>query len=422
MSQFDISTSHPIIPNAQEYMYETKYLSISSLDIDLNKYPNVANFEIELPQDYCNIQSITLSSWIFPNNLNTFTKLFRNLNMTFIIDRPYRPTAAYVPAITVPPALPSPSYTLLEAIFQALYYKHNSSEPNFLITIEEGSYTVNQMGYELSNHFNYTVSRYIIQYFTDTGATADLAEFLSTGEYTQFIMLTDPVTQIMSFGNRSSGFILTNNSLINNEIRNRPICAQEVGDISPANTLYGLSYSLGFLDKIPREYLAIETANLQEIRFFGEQGTTGFWLTPAYNDSNFVYYVKAPFKWNVFSGRYYAFMEIDKFNSLDETQQFNTETGKVTPGRVNSAFAKMPIYTNSSYPNNNVYYNNQNIDNIIRVFNPPINRIRRLGIKLKFHNGEYLFFAGETFSFTLKFNLFLPQNAKKYTMYKPESF
>ena len=65
---------------------------------------------------------------------------------------------------------------------------------------------------------------------------------------------------------------------------------------------------------------------------------------------------------------------------------------------------------------------NQNIDNIIRVFNPPINRIRRLGIKLKFHNGEYLFFAGETFSFTLKFNLFLPQNAKKYTMYKPESF
>ena len=65
-------------------------------------------------------------------------------------------------------------------------------------------------------------------------------------------------------------------------------------------------------------------------------------------------------KWNVFSGRYYAYMEIDKFNSLDETQQFNTETGKVTPGKVNSAFAKMPIYTNSSYPGNNVYYNNQN--------------------------------------------------------------
>ena len=421
MSQFDISTSHPIIPNAQEYMYETKYLSISSLDIDRNKFSNVSNFEIELPQDYCNIQSITLSSWIFPNNLNTFTRFFRNLNMTFIINKPYRPTAAYVPAITVPPALPSPSYALLEAIFQALYYKYNSSEPNFLITIEEGSYTVNQMGYELSNQFNYIVSKYIIQYFTDT-SNPNLAEFLSTGEYTQFIMLTDPVTQIMHFGNQSSGFVLTNGSQINLEILYRPICTQEVGDISPANTLYGLSYSLGFIDQHPKDYPAIETENLNDIRFFGAQGTTGIWLVPAYNDSNFVYFVKAPFKWNVFSGRYYAFMEIDKFNSLDETQQFNVETGKVTPGRVNSAFAKMPIYTNSNYPNNNAYYNNQNIDNIIRVFNPPINRIRRLGIKLKFHNGEYLFFAGETFSFTLKFNLFLPQNAKKYTMYKPESF
>jgi hypothetical protein len=416
MSHFDISTNHPIIPNAQEYMYETKYLSISSLDIDRTKFSNVSNFEIELPQDYCNIQSITLSSWIFPNNLNTFTRFFRNLNMTFMIGRPYRPTAAYVPASPT-----APSYALLEAIFQALYYKYNSIEPNFLITIEEGSYTVNQMGYELSNQFNYSVSKYIIQYFTDT-SDPNLAEFLSTGEYTQFIMLTDPVTQIMHFGNQSSGFVLTNGSQINLEILYRPLCTQEVGDISPANTLYGLSYSLGFLDQNPKEYPALETENLNDIRFFGEQGTTGIWLTPAYNDSNFVYFVKAPFKWNVFSGRYYAFMEIDKFNSLDETQQFNVETGKVTPGRVNSAFAKMPIYTNSNYPNNNAYYNNQNIDNIIRVFNPPINRIRRLGIKLKFHNGEYLFFAGETFSFTLKFNLFLPQNAKKYTMYKPESF
>jgi hypothetical protein len=418
MSQFDISTSHPIIPNSQEYMYETKYLSINSLDIDQNKYPNVSNFEIELPQDYCNIQSITLSSWIFPNNLNTFTKYFRNLNMTFMIDRPYRPTSAYVPASPT-----APSYTLLEAIYQALYYKYNSSDPNFLMTIEEGTYTVTQMGFELSNQFNYTVSQYIIQYFTDT-SDPNLAEFTSTGEYTQFIMITDPISQIMNFGNKSSGFILTNDSQINYEIRNRPICSQEIGDISPANTLYGLSYSLGFISKggIPLSYPSIQTDNLQEIRFFGLQTTTGFWLTPSYNDSNYVYYVKAPDKWNVFSGRYYAFMDIDKFNSLDETQQFNTETGKATPGKVNSAFAKIPIYTNSNFPSNNVYYNNQNIDNIVRVFNPPINRIRRLGIRLRYHNGEYLFFAGETYSFTLKFNLFLPQNAKKYTMYKPESF
>ena len=256
MSRFDISTSHPIIPNAQEYMYETKYLSINSLDIDLIKYPNIANFEIELPQDYCNVQSITLSSWIFPNNLNTFTRYFRNLNMTFIIDRPYRPT--------------SPSYALLEAIYQALYYKYNSSDPNFLITIEEGTYTVTQMGFELSNQFNYTVSQYIIQYLTDTGDIANLNAFISTGEYTQFLMITDPVTQIMNFGNQSSGFILTNDSQINYEIRNRPICSQEIGDISPANTLFGLSYSLGFISKggIPLSYPSIQTGKFGDYIFY----------------------------------------------------------------------------------------------------------------------------------------------------------
>jgi hypothetical protein len=236
--------------------------------------------------------------------------------MTFMIDRPYRPTAAYVPVITVPPALPSPSYNLLEAIYQALYYKFNSNEPNFLITLEEGAYSTNQMGYELSNQFNYSVSQYIIQYFTDT-SDPNLAEFLSTGEYTQFLMITNPVTQIMNFGNQSSGFILTNNSLINLEIRNAPICSQEVGDISPANTLYGLSYSLGFITKdgIPLSYPSIQTDNPQEIRFFGQEETTGIWLKPSYNDSTYVYYVKAPNKWNVFSGRYYAYMHIDKFNS-----------------------------------------------------------------------------------------------------------
>ena len=67
--------------------------------------------------------------------------------MTFIINNIYRPTSAYIPASTTPPELPSPSSTLLEAVYQALYAKFNSSSPNFIITIEEGTYNVDQMGY-----------------------------------------------------------------------------------------------------------------------------------------------------------------------------------------------------------------------------------------------------------------------------------
>ena len=416
----NVSTNYPIIPNAQEYMYETKYVSISSLDINTNKYPNISNFEIDLPQDYCNVQSINLSSWIIPNNLNTFSSYFRNTTMTFIINDPYRPTSAYIPAPTTPPTLPSPSYSLLEAVYQALYTKFNSNNPNFVVNIEEGTYTTVQMGYELTNQFNYTVSQYISKYFTDT-SDPNLAEFNTTGQYLQFIMVTNPTKQIMCFGNRSSGFILTNDSEINYNIRNYVQCSNITSTITPSNSQFGLSFALGFTTVTPQSYTSTKTEDLNDVRFFGMEGYTGIWLTPAYNDSLFVYYVYAPSKWNVFCGRYYAYMDIAGYNSLDETQEFNTESGLSTSGKVNSSFAKLPLYTNSNYPDNNVYYNNQNIDNIVRIFNPPISRIKKLSIKFKYHNGEYLNFAGETFSFTLKFNIFLPQNAKKYTMYRPES-
>ena len=239
MSQFNTSTNYPIIPNAQEYMYETKYFSISSLDINIVKYPNIANFEIELPQDYCNVQSFSLSSWILPNNLNTFGIYFRNTIMTFIINEPYRPTSAYIPAPTTPPAVPSPSAALLEAIYEALYYKFNSSEPNFIVQIEDGAYTVSEMGYELTNQFNYTVSQYINEYFINN-SNPNLQEFITTGEYTQFIMTTDPIKQIMCFGNKSSGFQLTNNSEINQKVQNAPHCSSATGTSVPNRSLYGL--------------------------------------------------------------------------------------------------------------------------------------------------------------------------------------
>ena len=75
----NVSTNHPIISNAQEYMFDKKYVSIHSHDINILKYPNISDFEIELPQDYCNVQSVTLSSFQFPNNINNFSHLNSDL-------------------------------------------------------------------------------------------------------------------------------------------------------------------------------------------------------------------------------------------------------------------------------------------------------------------------------------------------------
>jgi hypothetical protein len=48
MSKFNVQQNHPLIPNSNYYTPEKKYISISSEDRDILKFPNPALFEIEL--------------------------------------------------------------------------------------------------------------------------------------------------------------------------------------------------------------------------------------------------------------------------------------------------------------------------------------------------------------------------------------
>ena len=66
MSRLELNNNHPLIPNSNQYLFERKFVSINSEDRDLIKYPNSSEFEIELPQDYVNVQSVKLYSWSFP--------------------------------------------------------------------------------------------------------------------------------------------------------------------------------------------------------------------------------------------------------------------------------------------------------------------------------------------------------------------
>ena len=45
---FNTNTSHPLIPNSQEYIYYKKYVSVHSEDRNMLKYPESSDFEFEL--------------------------------------------------------------------------------------------------------------------------------------------------------------------------------------------------------------------------------------------------------------------------------------------------------------------------------------------------------------------------------------
>ena len=46
MSSFNLSSSHPLIPNSNQYYIDKKYVSIHSEDRDIIKYPRSGEFEI----------------------------------------------------------------------------------------------------------------------------------------------------------------------------------------------------------------------------------------------------------------------------------------------------------------------------------------------------------------------------------------
>ena len=52
MSQWTTAQNRPLIPNANDYLYEKKYVSIQSDDRNVIKYHNSSEFTIQLPQDY----------------------------------------------------------------------------------------------------------------------------------------------------------------------------------------------------------------------------------------------------------------------------------------------------------------------------------------------------------------------------------
>ena len=136
----------------------------------------------------------------------------------------------------------------------------------------------------------------------------------------------------------------------------------------------------------------------------------GYWLTPNPNlPGSQISFIEAPFKLNNM-GPSHFYMEIAGLNCIDETSPFNysefTKTTNETNGRVNSAFAKISVtatplaqwFDLGSDP--------------YKFFNPPAERIRRLKIKLRYHDGTLVNFGRFNFSFMLEFTLFLPQNIR----------
>jgi hypothetical protein len=414
---YNLNTNHPLIPNNQNYQFYKKYISIHSEDRDALKYPNSNTFEIELPEDLLNVATVKLSNWSFPANYDTFSPTNLNVTMTFTISSPYNPNENGL------------SNSLYQAIFKCLFL---SQSENFTIVIETGFYNPTQMVTELTNQFNYAVTQRIQQYLAANNYTAELAAFDSAGGYTNFVIVYNSVSQKIWFGNIADGFTLTNSTQMQKYTSQDSFFCNSKS-ILPDFSNWGLPGNLGLprydtpsingttaLPPIPPIFTTTNpltlTGTITPRFFYGDvvnPGDNGYWLLPnPILTGSQVNWIECPNKINLM-GPAYFYMEILGLNCIDETAPYNlspyTFTNSSTNGSVNSAFAKIAIPTtpiSQWFDRDQVPY---------KEFIPPAERIRKLLITLRYHNGALVDFGTFEYSFVLEFLTLIPQQGRAIT-------
>ena len=252
------------------------------------------------------------------------------------------------------------------------------------ITIQDGYYTPEQLSTELSNRMN--------AYNSDTS----------------FNVFYDEVKHKLWFGHTDLPFTLNFDKQIVYDFSN---CEQPV--VWNNYSKWGLPYYLGFQKKTYQS-----TANPDGIAFdyICPNNVSSVSVSAIKN------YIEAPLSF-VITGETCIYLEVDKYNNIDELYPYSQSSRQMYgnnayDGKVNSAFAKIPIQHKDDFSfDSRTFF----MHNMVQ-YDPPIERITRLKFKFRFHDGRLVNFQNYPFDFTLEFNSLRNEIDKKYNIRIPASY
>jgi hypothetical protein len=348
--EYNLGSSKPLINREQNYVLDRKLVTVHSEDRDITKWPNSNTFEIMLPEQLLNVQSIRLIQATMPGNFFTFSNDYQNTKFQF--------TVYGVPAT---------------------------------ITIQEGSYTPAQLSIELTNKMNAAI---------DSDAS--------------FNVFYDQVKSKFWFGHTDASFNLDFDEQISYDFVPCDVVHGEPPMVWQNHSKWGLPYYLGFQKKKYESASALNGLSFDYIcpnNISASQAT----VSPITN------YIEAPLSFTI-GGETCLYMEVEKYNYYDELYPYNQSTRQMYDnnayaGKVNSAFAKIPIQNNTQFSDARTFY----LLNIVQ-YDPPIERIARLKFRFRFHDGRLVNFQNFPFDFTLEFNSLRNEIEKKYNVRVPATY
>jgi hypothetical protein len=377
MSQFNVQQQHPLIPREQTFVLDRKLVSIHSYDRDIKKWPNSNHFEIELPEDLRNIQSMRLINIGLPSNQYIFSNEYQNTKLK---------------------------------VFVSL---RSGVSGDIIITINEGSYTPDQLATEIETKLNKTVATAI---------------FGAPSSYNNFRCKYNSVSNTFWFGNLEDKFVLK----FGDKIEYTYDCTQFL--VWNNYKKWGLPAYLGYKKN---NYESTKTPkNTWYTNQFGdpfgfdyemEDGSGNEWLTDVSMNSivNLNSYSINPLDPSGICnldimGEDYIYMELDKYNSMDEIEPYSENTtgwfNNDYTGKVKCAFAKIPVQCT---PYSQIFDSTRAYIANISHYNPPIERIDRLRFRFRYHDGRLVDFKCLPFSFTLEFNMLRDEQLRSYLVRVP---
>ena len=371
-----------IINSDTYHKLETKVLSIHSSDRDESKWPFAYEFEIELPQEYYNIQTIRVLDFTYSNIDYVFSDKNKNTKMTFTLDL-------------------------------NLLSRHSS----FTIQIDEGNYDGNQIANELQYKMNKVVTEFLNK---ETNREFD-------ENYLGFVVVFNEVQNKIYFGNNNHDFTLlfvkdeeyklhcdatiNNNRNINNYLRNEY-----------SKNKKGLYYYLGYEKKNYNSELYSES------QVFGYNGLV--WLIPKNEEC----FISRSINTLQLYGESTMYVEIDKFNNSDElieSPEFkfssslsdpNTSVFKNTyGGKVDSYFCKVNLY--NKYQNKSIYPTFENVNgsliNVSKTYSPVLENLKKIKFKFRYHDGTYVNFSNNDINLSIELNCIRNEMNKFSNAQKP---
>jgi hypothetical protein len=348
------------------YICDKHLVSIHSHDRDISKYPSTSSFEVTLPQEMRNVETVGLSEIVLPVNHHTFSTRNQNTRFRFYVD-----------------------------------VGGTVDTTGTMISIQSGFYLPVDLAQEIENRMNLAVQ-----------TTSEYGD----PTYNRFHVMYNEVGHAMEFGNSRDQFRIAFADVSNIDLYSTtekgwsPETAKE--PIFSRYVDWGLGSFLGFekLDYTADPIIAnphffhlgkyvSDTTNAT--KWFDIEGGTGYRLT-APNATNF-------------HGDNTVYMEIDRLNSMDElipypdisrstgysTRENRYATTTHIGGRPNACFAKIPL-TNS--PHSQVFDSKNGFLSNTTHYNPPIERIAKLKVRFRSHDGTPIDFRNSPVTFTLEFH------------------